>query len=511
MREQITRRTAARWLAAAAALPACAGQSGGEVLYNGIRLPDIWPPVRDAVPYEPMECPYLAAPPAVIPIDVGRQLFVDDFLIADSTLERVFHQAVYHPACPLVKPEHPWESTARGAVSMVFSDGVWFDPADRLFKMWYMSGYWGPTAYAFSEDGIRWTKPRLDVVPGTNIVLDTPRGSTTVWLDLETTDPKRRWVFFRQRQTNPPTFGLHYSADGIHWGPEVANSGPAKDRSTMFYNPFRKKWVYSVKDDNRNGRIRRYLENQDAVAGMNWKRFDPVPWVGADRLDPQRSDLKKGCQLYNLDVAAYESVMLGLFNIWRGQPDGRPKPNEVVAAYSRDGFHWHRPDRRPLVPVSEHYGDWNWGNVQSAGGCYVPVGDKLYFYVSGRAGIPGTKDSGVCTTGLAVLRRDGFASMRAGDRAGTLTTRPLRFQGKRLFVNAAVRKGELRVEALDKDGRVIEPFTRAACVPVRTDSTKIEIRWKKAGDVAALANRDVRFRFHLRAGDLYAFWTHSTT
>jgi hypothetical protein len=507
MNELITRRTAAGWLAALASAPATAFEPGGEILYNGIRLPDTWPPVREAVPYEPMECPYLASPPEVIPIDVGRQLFVDDFLIAENDLERVYHQAEYHPASPLVKPEHPWESTAQGAVSMVFSDGVWFDPADRLFKMWYMAGYWGSTAYAFSEDGIRWTKPRLDVVPGTNIVLDTPRGSTTVWLDLETADPKRRYVLFRQRQTDPPTFGLHYSHDGIHWGQEVATSGPAKDRSTMFYNPFRKTWVFSLKDDNRNGRMRRYRESREPAAGMGWKRFDPIPWVSADRLDPQRSDIKKKCQLYNLDAAAYESVMLGLFSIWRGQPTDRPKPNEVIAAHSRDGFHWHRPDRRALVPVSEHYGDWNWGNVQSAGGCYVPVGDKLYFYVSGRAGIPGTKDSGVCTTGLATLRRDGFASMRAGDRPGTLTTRVVRFKGRRLFVNAAVRKGELRVEALDKAGRAIEPFTRAGCVPVRADATQIEIRWKKATDIAALAGKDVRFRFHLRRGDLYAFWT----
>lgn len=159
------------------------------------------------------------------------------------------------------------------------------------------------------------------------------------------------------------------------------------------------------------------------------------------------------------------------------------------------------------MPVSEHYGDWNWGNVQSAGGCNVPVGDRLYFHVSGRAGVPGTKDSGVCTTGLATPRRDGFASMRLGDRAGTLTTRVVRFQGRRLFVNAAARKGELRVAALDKDGHVIAPFTRADCVPVRADATKIEIRWKKAAGIAALAGKEVRFRFHLRQGGLYAFWT----
>jgi hypothetical protein len=197
----LTRRTAAALLSGLAAARA-------ETLYNGIRLPDRWPPNLEAAAYEPMECPYLSAPPEVIPIDVGRQLFVDDFLIAGTDLERVYHQAEYHPACPLVKPEHPWESNAKGAAAMVFSDGVWFDPADRLFKMWYMAGYWGPLAYAFSEDGIRWTKPRLDVVAGTNIVLDAPRGSTTVWLDREAADPKRRFVLFRQRSTDPPTFSL---------------------------------------------------------------------------------------------------------------------------------------------------------------------------------------------------------------------------------------------------------------------------------------------------------------
>ena len=30
--------------------------------------------------------------------------------------------------------------------------------------------------------------------------------------------------------------------------------------------------------------------------------------------------------------------------------------------------------------------------------------------------------------------------------------------------------------------------------------------WKGATDVSAVAGRPVRFRFHLRAGRLYAFW-----
>jgi hypothetical protein len=93
--------------------------------------------------------------------------------------------------------------------------------------------------------------------------------------------------------------------------------------------------------------------------------------------------------LYNLDAVAYESLLLGLFTIWRGDkniPAGRPRPNEVCLGFSRDGSPWHRPQRQPFLAVSEQAGAWNWGNVQSAGGGCLVVGEELWFYHSGRAG-----------------------------------------------------------------------------------------------------------------------------
>src|SRR5262249_39293965 len=126
----------------------------GETLYNGIRLPSPWPPKITAVPGDPVLPPYLQAPPAVIPIDVGRQLFVDDFLIKQTTLRRTFHAPREHAANPLVRPDQDWEKKGRGASAMVFSDGVWYDPKDRLFKMWYLGGYGRATGYATSPDGL---------------------------------------------------------------------------------------------------------------------------------------------------------------------------------------------------------------------------------------------------------------------------------------------------------------------------------------------------------------------
>ena len=75
-----------------------------------------------------------------------------------------------------------------------------------------------------------------------------------------------------------------------------------------------------------------------------------------------------------------------------------------------------------------------------------------------------------------------------------------------LFVNVDCPKGELKAEVLDKDGKVIEPFTLKNCEPVSSDKTLVQVKWQHTEDLADLAGKPVRFRFHLRNGSLYAFW-----
>ena len=67
------------------ALGPFAAESGeGELLYNGIRLGKNWPPRDiDSASRAVRAVPYLQVRPGVVPIDVGRQLLVDDFAIAD--------------------------------------------------------------------------------------------------------------------------------------------------------------------------------------------------------------------------------------------------------------------------------------------------------------------------------------------------------------------------------------------------------------------------------------------
>jgi hypothetical protein len=498
----------------------------GEVLYNGIRLGSPWPPRLKYPDEHPVVPPYLADPPSVIHIDVGRQLFVDDFLIEETNLRRVWHRATYYGSNPVLRPERPWEidseiarrtQTPPNPSAMVFSDGVFFDPEDRLFKMWYMAGYGMATCLATSTDGLTWHRPALDVLVGTNIVNRQYRDSSTVWLDQFEKSPSRR---FKMSLFYDDALLLYTSSDGVHWNKE-GQTPFAYDRSTFFHNPFRQVWGFSLRanqfPERSNGRYRRYWETPTFGAAANWNGAPPVAWVKADSRDFSMAGPGIPPELYNLDCVAYESVMLGVFSIWRGEPPEREKINEITLGFSRDGFHWHRPNRESFIAVSDVKGSWNWANVQSAGGGCLIAGDRLYFYVSGRAGVAGTSQPGVCSTGVAMLRRDGFASMEWGTASpgpvkqlpgwqdGMLTTRPLRFSGGHLFVNADVNGGELRVEVLDRSGGVLAPFTRDTCEPLRADGTRQPIAWR-SGKLADLAGQVVRFRFTMTKGSLYAFW-----
>ncbi len=498
----------------------------GEVLHNGIRLPADWPPKTiDSSNYEPMPVPYLREIPEVIPIDTGRQLFVDYFLIEESTLSQKFHLPEKYKGNPVFLPETEMEiHNGVNPCATPKSGGVWWDPADKAFKMWYEAGWLHRLAYATSKDGIHWERPELDVIPGTNAVLpeSLQPDSTTVWIDDNANGEPRYKMLFREPnyERQEPPVRLMVSNDGIHWSDPI-EGGPAGDRSTCYYDPFRKKWVFSLRGSSIHGRYRFYYERDNFLQSQPWTEKDLLPWVGGDYLDPAGDSPPS---LYNLDAVAYESLTLGLFEIHKGPANpvgekiGVPKLTDLSFAYSRDGFHWHRPDRRTAIPAVREKGSWERGYVQSCGGTCLVFEDKIWFYYIGFAGdetrldpdwhVNGTYANG--STGITFLRRDGFASMER-NIAGKLTTRPLIFQGSFLFVNVCCPDGELRIEVLGENAHPIPGFTLEDSIPVKADTTKSAVTWRGKPSLAELAGKPVRFRFHLEAGALYSFWVSTKT
>ena len=107
--------------------------------------------------------------------------------------------------------------------------------------------------------------------------------------------------------------------------------------------------------------------------------------------------------------------------------------------------------------------------------------------------------------GLATMRVDGFASMDAYREGGTLTTKPLVFNGERLEVNLRAPErpfgvertpptpyGTFSVELLDRKGRTIEPFSAVRCDTLTGDELRHTVTWNGSPDVTALAGETVR-------------------
>lgn len=486
-----------------------------KVLYNGIVLPDVWPPQSgDPLSSDPMEVPYLDNPPEVIPINVGRQLFVDNFLVEQTSLQRVFHQAKKYEGNPVME-----QAGFR-------QGGVFYDFVNRQFVAVHRrepaGGLRNPLTFVASNNLTSWSEISAPFAPEAHI--------NAFWLQYNSETRENNWHIMGLDRIEPrpsddpnqPFINalwenmMHKSTDGQSWFNGVP-LGRSNDYSSFFYNPFRNVWAISVKHNvPRVGRelyrSRYYAERSSIESSGTFD--DAVFWINADKLDEPHPEVGDAAQLYSLHGVAYESLMLGAFQIHLGPTNEIasdrqiPKYNEMKLGFSRDGFHWDRPSREGFIKGTYQNGDWDRAFINLPQGIVLVMGDELWFPYTGYSGIGSNGNRGMyqgAGIGMATLRRDGFASMEVSG-TGTLLTKPVKFDGKHLFVNVDCPAGELRVEVLDKGGKVINGLTAEACQPVSTDATLHKISWECKSDLSGLEDRSVRFCFHLTNGKLYSFW-----
>lgn len=469
-----------------------------------------------------------------IQLGVGRQLLFDNFLVESTTLQRRFHRPEAHPSTPVLSPETPIEMNGGYCpVACTFQDGAFFDPDDQLFKMTYQAGWFQATALATSKDGLSWDRPVFDVDGATNRILPISypllRDGGGFWLDTFARDPNERFkMMMYYRKAPHPSMGyvtytmagvkeqfaeIYTSPDAIHWTAR-GRTGQCGDNSNFFYNPFDRQWYFSLRKHADRGRERVFYAHPDFVEGRNWLLDDLSMKIVADDTDRAYPDAEIQSEIYNFDAVAYESVMLGVYGMFRGPQNpvsmdrGVPKITDLEIGFSRDGRDWIRPDRSgPFLAPSKKPGAWDRGYLHATGGVCMVVGDELWFYVSGFSGTSpmlGTHMYAGGTVGLVTLRRDGFVSLGT-TTSGELTTKPLSFSGKHLFANIDASEGSARVEVLDAEGNVIPGFSLEDCEPIKRDAVTCPIRWKSV-ELESLGGRPVRFRFALENASIYAFW-----
>lgn len=452
-----------------------------------------------------------------------RQLFLDDEVIDTiSNLTRTLHQPVKRGA--VIRSVNPRQTIQTRTAP------VW-DPGTKQYKLWVLST---DQPLRVSDDGLHWTAG-----PAPDQRID------HVVYDPHDADPSRR---FKAALLNE---GFAVSPDGVRWSKLDVPAIPSSDEGNFSYDPQTRLFIHTVK---RSGPFGRSVAIATSVDFKSWRDFGIV--FQTDELDQERGrqvianrfanrSLKRpeydtpayySVQIYNMGVFSYEGLYIGLPSVyhhtgkvppgWTGFDKLRLSPAmrdavgkygdytgfyQIQMATSRDLIHWHRTaDRQPFLEASPlGAGAYD---IQTIIGPSAPVvrDDELWFYYTGvknyafveSGNEPGFDDyfpdkGAVC---LAVLRRDGFVSLDAGDTTGTLQTKRFQFEGRTFHLNANALKGSIEVELLDSHGA-----TLCLSEPLVTDQPRAVIQWKE-NPQDSWRGKVVSLRFKLRYAQLYSFW-----
>ena len=325
----------------ASGLPSWAADEG-ELLYNGIRLPALGRRNSRHIPTEPVTPAYLTAPPAVIPIDVGRQLFVDDFLVAQTTLTRTHHRPTYHAKNPVLTG------------GMVFSDGVWYDPQDKTIQD--VVSRQGRHRLRHVEG-----RPRLGEAATRREEGNESRADQPARLQHGLARPGRERpqealqdVPLRQPAGEEivvsvgPLFGGRHPLDGAGADRRVRRPHArcftirsARCGSTACGTAGASRAAAAT------GRPKTTWST-----GAQWgANYAPPLWCGSDKPRSAARQITKSHRSFITSIASLTRASCwacsrsGAASFRSGQ-----KPNEVCVGYSRDGWSWTRPDRRGFLP-----------------------------------------------------------------------------------------------------------------------------------------------------------------
>ena len=456
-----------------------------------------------------------------------RQLFLDDFLLgAVDRVERRIHQPAKYEGNLILRGDQPWE----GSSIQTRSAPCW-DPQEQVWKLWYFGGG-HRTGFARSKDGIHWEKPVLGKrkYQGSRennliVIKDDPDGFIEHVVIDPDAPPTRRYKALQGYRGRQPLV----SADGYEFERLDVRAIPSQDESHLNYDETKKQFILTVKQRGPFGRSVYLSLSQDFeqwtrpelifhadVRDQELGRLRIREHLANPRLYTPRINVPQeyNTEIYNMPVFPYEGIYIGMPNFF--ESSGLTPPphnnqdgvNSVKLSTSRDLRRWTKVGNRDsFIPVSE-LGGGRIDTVQIlAASRPIVRSDELWFYYTGinRCYDPdATSEGGIH---LAKLRRDGFVSFYADEQGGFVETRAIRFDGKRLFVNANATGGEVRAEVIDARGReVVASWSREDSVPIAGNRLRTELTWRGHESLESLKGETVRFRFHLTNAHLYSFW-----
>jgi hypothetical protein len=459
------------------------------------------------------------------PIDIGsrRELFVDRHLIEAIRGEGALRLATPVDAGPALALDRLWEGAFCGYSTVL-------QPAPNLYRLYYrglpLSGQDGDngevTCCAESADGIRWTRPQLDLfprpdAPRNNIILAGAAPCSHNFCPFLDTRPV---VASSERYkavagvNKSGLFGF-VSADGLRWRktseqpilpPQAAYAFDSQN--VAFYSEREQQYVLYYRTWRKIGATNyRWVSRAVSADFANWTRAGEMTYgdAPAEHLyTNQTSAYFRAPHLYLGICARFLPGRQVLTPEQATQLRVDPKYfqdcSDAVFVTSRGGNTYTRTFLDAFLRPGVGFENWvSRSNYPALN--VVPTGlATMSFYVNRNYGQP-----------TAYLRRyelrlDGFASFHAGYQGGELLTQPFTMQGSQLELNYSTSAaGGLRVEILDAAGTPLPGFSLADATDRVGDEIEGTYRWKGVSDLSALRGRPLRLRFVLKDADVFAF------
>lgn len=462
-----------------------------------------------------------AQPSGPLTLGSGLGLFFDDWLIASMNGTRLkLHNPVSHG--PVFTFDQPWEGGQSGYVT-ILNDG-------KRYRMYYRGG--GDlrrehTCVAFSDDAIRWTRPKLGLVEfagskDNNIIWTGPRKAYheshnfSPFIDQNpAAKPDEKWKAVSSSRID--IGGGHkknvllgfVSADGIHWRKlreqAIITEGAFDSQNVAFWDSAQAQYVCYSRQAQQGKRSVNRCTSEDFVT-----------WTHPVLLNFGDSPIE---QFYTNAIVPYfrqPAVYIGLpmrfippgdrdtIGFEQRKTDGL---SDAVFMSSHDGLRWNRPFMEAFIRPGLDPLNWGgahgncmaaWGIIQSS-----PTEISL-FWADHYDNYPA--DALIPRMIRGTVRLDGFASVNAPHAGGECVTKLLTFSGKELVLNVSTSApGSIRVELQDAEGRPLPGYALDDCPPIWGDEIERKVAWKHGTDVSSLAGQPIRLRFVMMDADLYAF------
>lgn len=445
--------------------------------------------------------------PAVINVSDNAQLFIDDYIIDNTDLERVFYQAEKTEALEVFKPVTDGSMPWQGGGSYMYGS-VLYDEKEGLYKMWYQT-FCGANAtgsdavqvmanYATSEDGVNWTLPNLGkhdkfyTDTETNILGN--YHIQTVFLEYDA-EGNPHYTMVTHLHDN--AYRTMTSTDGINWTKEkvfLQGTG-VYDVVTAEYDEENDRMI-SISKVYRLGSAHRDQWTLFETADGEWSKLYMSNSL-ADLVDAQSCYRPES---YGMGLYERDGVYIG-FNWQYYTPGIGAKGSwnvgtiEPQLTFSRDlTEEWQRPTRMPIVPLGEK-GSIDDGMIFTSSYA-IEVGDEVWLYCGSWDDDHGNSNRNA-NIYIAKWRLDGFASMSG---TGTLTTKPMTFDGNALRLNANALGGSITVELLDENGASI----LGESDPITSDSVDHSVTWNGSSDLSDVTG-PVTVKINAANADIYSF------